>query len=228
MIGALVVSASEPQVEKCLAAVNNQTCSFSSITYMKDIIPEYKAFNEGMSLCPEEWVMKIDGDMILHKNAVEISIEYMSENNSDNVFVYSFGLFDGFLKAPICGCAVFRRELFLKVRYPNMLSNDYYAGRKIGRMGYVRKKPYEDGLIIGTHCEDPDDFQIFRRFYTHGVKNGKRYMLRRLNDLYSETGDVLYYLATQALLFGAEKRVYPTSHNLDFDKQTYEEFKKRI
>lgn len=227
MIGAFIVSAGEPQVERCIMAVNNQTVPFSRIIHMADIVPEHKAFNNGMRLCDNEWVMKIDGDMVLYENVVETVTEYMQKNNDDNVFVYSFGLLDGFLQAPICGCAVFRRSLFVQVPYPNVLSNDSYSGKKIERMGYVRKTPYKDGLNIETHCENPDEFQVFRRCYTHGVKYGKWYMLRRLHVLYKNTGNELYLTASKALLFGTEKRIYPTSHNIEFDKKMYEEFKRR-
>lgn len=106
MIGALIVSAGESQVEKCIAAVNDQTIPFSNIMHIADVVPENRAFNRGMRLCRDEWVMKIDGDMILYSNAVEIVTEYMGRNSGDNVFVYSFGLLDGFLKAPICGKSV--------------------------------------------------------------------------------------------------------------------------
>jgi len=169
--------------------------------------------------------MKIDGDMILYKNAVEIATQYIQENNEEKIFIYNFGLLDWLLKAPICGCSVFRRSLFLKYPYSNKLKNDYYVSRKLMRIGYVRERPYMKGIIIGNHCDDPNEFQVFRRCYTQGVKWGKRYMLRKLTEQYNKTGNELYDVAIKALWFGTNKGIYPTSHNLDFDRQMFEEFK---
>ncbi len=221
-VEALIISFNEPQLERCLQAVREQTIPFSNITHINGISPEHNAFNSGISLVTNEWVMKIDGDMILYEDAVETVLRSSDENESD-LYMYSFGLDDTFIKRPICGVGVFRARLYRSIRYPNMLSNDVYAGKKIQPMGWKRKKPFKEGVNIGTHCDSPDEFQVFRRFYTNGVKDGL-FMLRFLTPLFEQTKDPLYDLAIKAVRFGAQKRYYPTSHNLSFDKKMFEEF----
>lgn len=221
-IGALIISAEEPQVEQCVAAVNNQTIPFSSIVHIENVVPESVAFNSGIRLATDKWVVKINGDMILYENAMETIVANMLP--IDNVFVYNYMLFDEFIKAPIYGCSVMLRSAFQKVRYPNMITNDVYTGKKIQKSGMKKVSP--EGVIIGTHCLNPDDFQVFRRFYSFGVKHSKvrRPMKHRLQHLYNETNNLQYLLAVESLNLGSFKRTYPGSHNIEFDRKIYNEF----
>jgi len=220
-IEALIISADEPQLERCLEAVRSQTIPFSNITHINNVSPESTAFNTGLAMVKDELVMKIDGDMILHNNAVETALKRIPEENG-NAYVHNFILFDSFLKQNIRGCGVMRSSVFRKVPYPNFLCDDVWVGHKLRKMGFVMERHTE---VIGTHCENPDDFQVFRRFYSMGVKHGKRYSWRYLSRLYGGTKDPLYALAMEAVEFGIEKKQYPTSHNLGFDRKMFEEFK---
>ena len=219
-IGALLISSNEPQLEQCLTSINNQTVPFASVVHMDNIIPESVAFNKGLGMSPDKWVMKINGDMILQENAVETALHHMVDN--DKVFTYNYILFDSFIKANIYGCSVLLKSAYQLVRYPNMLSNEFYAGKKIQKSGLLKIAP--EGVIIGTHCLNPDDFQVFRRFYSFGVKHSKLHMSRRLKILYEETKNIQYRLALEALYLGFSKKHYPSSHNIDFDKQVYNNF----
>jgi len=49
-----------------------------------------------------------------------------------------------------------------------------------------------------------------------------------LNDLFIKTGNPLYQLAIKAMEFAREKGTYPGSHNIDFDRKIYEEFKNAL
>ena len=44
---ALIMSICDPQVERCVESVKNQTVPFSNIVHMKDVIPESESFNQG-------------------------------------------------------------------------------------------------------------------------------------------------------------------------------------
>lgn len=225
-IEALVVSAGEPQLKRCLQAVREQTVPFSNVVHVNNVTPESVAFNTGMSLTTNKWVMKIDGDFILYPNAVEMVVNSM--HDADDVFMFAYVLDDAFLRLPIWGCGVYRRDFYTKiVRYPNMLTNDEWAGKKLRRLGYRNCRPLGAETPIATHCEDPDEFQVFRRFFTRGVKGGRRYVWAQLEKLHAQTQNPLYQLAMQAVEFGIEKGHYPTSHNLEYDKKLYEEFNER-
>jgi len=221
-IEALIISAGEPQLERCLKAARNQTAPFSNIVHVDNVVPESSAFNRGMSLGTSEWVMKIDGDMILVDNAVEKILGSMIDES--NVFMFSYVLEDTFLRSLIYGCGVFRRKLFTKVPYPNMLTDDAYAAKKIQKMGYERRRPLGDRFPVATHFDDPDDFQVFRRFYSRGVKGGRDYLWVMVHKLHAKTGDPRYQLAMDAIDFGWEKKHYPSSHNIIFDRKMFEEF----
>lgn len=224
-IEALIISCQEPQLERCLQSVRNQTVPFSNIVHIDNVVPESEAFNKGMKMIIGEWTMKVNGDFILYPNAVEMALGYIS---NDDASIYNFGLYDTFLKTPIACCNVQKSDLFEKVRYPNMLTNDSWSGRKLLRMGFKLRDLFLEGIVIGTHFEDPDEFQIFRRFYTRGTKSGVGIWKNQLTKLYNDTKDSKYEFAIKALKFGSEKRHYPTSHNIDFDREMFEKFRARI
>jgi len=220
-IGALIISADEPQLERCLEAVKNQTVPFSNITHVNNVSPENMAFNSGLAMVTNEYVMKIDGDMILNKDAVETALKIIPEDNG-NAYVHNFILHDSFLKQNLRGCGVMVKSIFGKVPYPNFLRNDIWVGSKLRRMGFVIEKYPE---VIGTHFDNPDEFQVFRRFYAMGVKHDKRYSWVYLEKLFEDTKDPLYKLAMDATEFGIKRKFYPTSHDINFDRKMFEEFK---
>ena len=220
-IGALIISADEPQLERCLESVKNQTVPFSNIVHINNVSPEHVAFNKGLAMVTDELSMKIDGDMILYNNAVETTLKRIPEGNG-NVYVHNFVLFDSIIQRNIRGCGVMVTPVFKKVPYPNLLCNDTWVGQKLRRMGFTIER-YGD--VIGTHCDSPDEFQLFRRFFIMGVKHGKRYSWKYLSGLYDQTKDPMYELGMRAVEFGMKKASYPTSHDINFDKKMFEEFK---
>lgn len=229
-IAALIISTDEPQLNECVKAVNNQIIPFSSIIHINNVVPESRAFNSGMIRIKNKWFMKIDGDMILYTNAVKMFLSKVT--NDTNIFMYSFGLYDEFLKAPIIGCGVFLTEAFQKIRYRDSLANDIHAGRRLIEQGYKRKN-YSNVIMIGTHFSHPDKFQTFRRFYSMGVKYGSHrpiyaHMQGRITELLEKTKDNLYLIASDGLRIGADKRYYPTSHNIIHDKRVYEDYKSGV
>jgi len=219
-ITALIISVDEPQLPRCLEAVRNQTVPFSDIIHMNNVSPENIAFNSGIFRVQTDWFVKIDGDMILYPNALELAFGEFGEMQ-DGVYCYNFLLYDVFLEVNLRGCGVMNTEICRKVPYPNMLGNDLWFGKKLRTMGYkkVNCKP-----IIGTHFDNPDELQVFRRFFCHGIKHNNRYVYNPLRIHYEKTSNSLYQLGLKALEFGIEKKKYPSSHNINFDKKMFEEF----
>lgn len=221
-IGLLIVSMDEPQLGKCLEAVKNQTVPFSNITHINNVIPENEASNKGLSMVKDEWVMKIDGDVILYNNAVEIALNVIPDKPDPNVYAYNFPAYDLFLKGILRGIGVMNVPICRKVPYPNFLGDDVWFGQRLRRMGFVMIK-YPD--VIANHFENATEFQVFSRFYAHGVKHGNRYKMSIvLKQMHEETKDPIYDCGARAVEFGARTRNYPTSHNIDFDRKMFEEF----
>ncbi len=219
-IEALVISCGEPQLERCIDSINKQTVKFSNIIHIKNVIPEHLAFNTGIEKIEDGWFMKIDGDMILYENALETVITYL-KYNTENIFMFSFGLFDEFLQENTMGCNIYNTKLIQTIGYENKLLNDRIVIKKLSEMNYIR---YRKGrVIIGTHCSEPDTFQVFRRFYTAAVKYGSVF-IEKLNILYQKTQNPLYQVAIDASHLGRKSRYYPTSHNLEFDKKLFNEY----
>jgi hypothetical protein len=219
----VIISADEPQLERCLASVHKQ---FDLVVHVNNVSPECDAFNQAVEQVQTKWMAKIDGDFILYDNAREVIEGNMHKRNS-NIYTYTFGLFDAFFRSPILGCAVSRADLLRKFKYADVLHNDRVTGRAIEADGWSRRVPGKRGIIIGTHCDDPDLFQVFRRCYTLGCKYAKRYFWTDLHRLWKETGDPRYELGIRAMEYGATRRHYPTSHNINFDRTVYEEFRRR-
>jgi hypothetical protein len=225
-IEAMIISTDEPQLERCLEAVHNQTVPFSRIVHVNNVIPEKDAYIKGFHQTIDDFVMKIDGDFILYPNAVEIALGALEhEDEEPTIVVWNFRVWDTLYQAYLRGVGVMRagifREIFKTLDFPDMLSNDRWFGRRLRQMGYFKKNL---GEAIATHFEGADEFQIFRRFFIQGIKYGKAYHYPVLSKLLDRTGDAQYNLAIRALEFGEFKKSYPTSHNLDFDREMYEEF----
>jgi hypothetical protein len=222
-IGALIVSCGEPQVERCVHAVYNQTVPFSSIVHISDVKPECDAFNLGMLGSKEEWTMKVDGDMILNENAVEVVLNEMEKHKDDRICGYYFLLDDTFLKCPIGFVNILNTSDFKTSPYTDSLRDDHYASRYMRSQGKILKK---FDTIIGTHFDNPDAFQVFRRFYVQSYKFGTvGFVPDQLNVLLKETGNPLYSVGLDAIEFLKKNpRKYPGSRNLDYDREVFEEF----
>ena len=217
-ITALIISCQEPQLNRCLAAVRSQSIPFSTVIHMDSIRPECDAFNRGLEHVATDLVMKIDGDVILYPNAVEIVLKEIPEKDPE-VYGYNFRLYDDFLKGNIRGVGILRTEAVKKSRYLNILGNDVHFARQMAKFGYGRRNHWS---VIGTHFESPDEFQVFRRFYSAGCKNPYLFTTKSFEKHYPNP---LYELAGKASEWGSAKRYYPTSHDIEFDRKMYAEFR---
>lgn len=231
LIDALVISVGEPQLERCLESVRKQTLPFNKITHLDSVIPESEGFKRGINMIQNEWVMKIDGDMILNKNAVEIATKTIEENGNNHVCGYYFGLHDTFLNVDMGFCGALRTKLYQSVseKRRDRLSEDRETINELRKLGWIAKKLLRKGVIIGTHFDNPDEFQVFRRFYCSGVRaNDNTFEINQMTKLLEETKNPLYSLAIEAIKFAKKKnRYYIGSRNLDFDRQLFGEFKNR-
>jgi glycosyltransferase involved in cell wall biosynthesis len=227
-IEAMIISIDEPQLERNVAALNAQTVPFSKIIHINNVVPEYKAFNRGLELLSGDWVMKVDGDFILKPDTVETALKYINQGNHDGrIFAYHFGLIDTFLDVKMGFCSVFKTMVYRSVPYKDKFSDDIDAIQILRKKGWIDIKLLDDGVIVGTHFDKPDEFQVFVRFYLRGRRyKSNDSTIRKLGKLLHRTGDPLYSVALKAIEFGKENRDYPGSHNLDFNRKMYEKFRR--
>jgi hypothetical protein len=227
---AVIISVNEPQLTRCLESVNKQNIPFQKISHYNGIVPEYEAHNIAVKNLEYEWAMFIGGDFILDVNASQLWDRYFQDyKREDNISEFNFGLRDPFIQKVICCCTVARSEAFQRYPFENSLANDTINGSKMKRDGWERIKLFRQKVTVGTHFEDPDEFQVFRRFYARGVKAGlikKKEVLNRyctrFHRLKEKTGDVLYETAIRAMEIGYRKKLYPSSHDIRFERQLFE------
>lgn len=227
MIDALVISIDEPQLDRCLEATKSQTVPFAKTIHVDGIVPESKAVNHGLEMTSSEWVMKVDGDTILYPDALETALEYMEKNLAPQICGYYFGLRDTFLDCDIGFCGVLRTEPYKSVKRKDKMNGDLNVVIELRKQGWVVRKLLKEGIIIGTHFDKPDEFQVFGRFYRSGKRaDDNTFEINQLTGLLKKTGDPLYQLALDAIQYAKERdRYYIGSRNVVFDGELFKEFK---
>jgi hypothetical protein len=213
-----------------LEAVSNQTIPFANIVHIDGISPEYAAHNLGVMNLQSEWAYNVNGDTILLPNAVELALERLEKDKdepwADRVYTYNFGLYDAFERRVIAGCAFFRASFSKSVPYSNKLTNDRLTRPRMEKKGYIAKH-FEYGserIVVGTHIEGYDDFQIFRRFFALANKNGWEKTEIKLQGLCNARGGSRFRYAWEAFQFGRKMNNYRSSHNINFDREMFELF----
>ncbi len=221
-IEAFLASMNDPQLERCLGSIKNQTVPFSKFTHISDVSPASEAWNNGWKLVTEEWVAILNGDYILYPNAVEVSLDYMKTRMDDGVCTYCFGLYDPFIEEVDEMFCIARSSVYKSIKAPDKLSFDRYVGSEVKKRGWRYVKNLS--LIVGTHFENPTEYQVFNRFARIHKKyhmRHVRFMEKRAKELLDRTGDSRYRIALDAMKCDAE---YPGSYSVAFEKKRFEEF----
>ena len=225
----MINSADDPQLPRCLEAVRNQTVLFSKIIHKNNICPAAESYNQGMAETTGEWVMHIIGDMILDLDGIERITGYMERDNSDRISGYYFGLYDTFLNCKIGYVGVLRGSLYRTLRFENSYMCDVKIVNKLRSEGWEIRKTLN--FLVGTHFDNPDEFQVFKRCYVHGIRYADKPEVSlkwKLIELQKKENNSLYKLGIGAVEFAERKKFYPGSHNLIFDRENYEEYKRCV
>ena len=222
MIEAMIISVGEPQLERCIDAVKNQTVPFTNVIHLDRVVPNSEAFNRGIRMTTQEWVMHIGGDMILYDNAVDIAEKYIS-TSKPFICGFYFRILDTFLQCETGFCSVIRAEAYKSVTFEDTMWDDRQMMYRLRANGWRARKP---SYVIATHFDKPDDFQVFRRFYFHGSKfNDNSFVKTRMSELYEKTGDPLYMTGVKAIEYAKVRQFHPGSPNVEFAEKTYEEWR---
>lgn len=227
-IDCIVQSFNEPQLDRCLKSVREQTYPYYRIVNVNGVIGTHNAFKRVVESVQTEWFSAIGGDCIYHKDALEKLVAFREKYIHPKCFLYCLGTYDPFMEINT-GFLCLAKHSVVKMQVPmeNALKFDRaYAGR-LKAEGWFTK--VDVNTIVGTHFEDPDEFQVFHRFFILATKDGNRgYGISRriMSNLYERDHNSLQKLAIDALDFGLSKGPYPMSINNDYNLQMYEEFKK--
>jgi len=217
----------ESQLEKCVQAVKSQVLPFANIIHVNGVIPECESLKMLIDRVSSEWMMLIDGDMILYETATAVAQGYIDRETDPLVVEYQFGLYDTFIKRTINSCRVSKVSEIRKCEIKNWLRNDNWLVRQMENKGLKCVRLWKKhSVVIGTHFDDPDDFRIFLRHHKAGILRNKLTM-PILKQLYEDTSDRRYLLAIKSMEYGLakDKLEYPGSNNLDVDREAYEKFK---
>ena len=221
MIGAMVISVGEPQLDRCMEYVRNQIVQFANILHLDGIVPNSEAFNRGLREVTDEWVMHIGGDMILYPDAVKIAYWYVGITNPE-ICCYSFWVKDTFLECDTGFCSVLRTEAWKSITFEDSMWDDRQIVHRLRAKGWRTRKPRD---VIATHFDSPDDFQVFRRFYFHGSKfNNNSFVRTRMSELYEKTRNPLYVTCVKAIEFAKLNRHEIGSPNINIAKEKYVDF----
>jgi len=228
MIEVLVISIDEPQVGSCLESIKKQTIPFGNIVHINnDVTITYTgAYNRGISLLKGDWFLNLNGDICLYPDAVEKCIKALEGCNDDKVAGHLFEFYDTFLEIRQSGMGLFKTDIMKSTPMRERLCGDMQQGRDLFKKGWGFKRQQS---ILGIHFNYPDEFQVFRRFYVSGLKYNHTALAEigaNLDRLFAKTDNPLYQVAMKAMSFaGIKNGLYPGSHNINFDRKMYEEFK---
>lgn len=203
----LITSVDQPQLDKCLESVKNQTVPFHKVVHINNVVPEIKAFQEGLKEISSKWFMRIGGDFVLYDNAVEMVSKRIGKySRLLKLGVGTFALHDLFLDLIICGCSVYNTEAVRSIRLKNNLRSDIWIDQYLRRKGWGTYKwcKTRGVMVVGTHFDNPTDFQIFTRFYAQGVKDNIGWISNFTKKLNGSADDSKYLLAIKAIEYGRE------------------------
>ena len=226
-IEVLVTSVNEPQLEACFESLRNQTYPFTNIIHINNVVPMNEAYNQGIKRATGDLLFLINGDMSLYNYAVEKSVSIVHKTNNPKMCCYLFGIYDVFLCQNMGQIPVVSTQIYRNFSYRNRLMCDRDIGSNIRKSGYLIG--HFNKITLGNHFNNPDEFQVFKRFYVSGNKylsNFQTSLKIILLELFEKTNNPLYMVGIKAIEFSVNHREYPGSNNLDFDRKMYLEFKK--
>ncbi len=224
-VEAFLISMNDPQLERCLESIKNQTVPFSKVTHINGVSPMCDAWNKGWEMITEDWVLLLNGDEIIYPDGLETALNYMKKRMYDGIAAYCLGWYNPFLEVVDNQFSIVRSSVYKKIKAVDSIVFDRIISKEVRRQGWRYKKRLS--LICGTHFEDPTEYQVFTRFsrlpqkYSQSDVNENK---ERLSNLFDKTGNDLYAVALDAIEYGIQKKNYPGSYRIEFDDKAFEEF----
>lgn len=197
-IECVIIAVDEPQLDRCLHAVHTQDRPFDRVRLVNNVAPVATAYNRAMADIEYERVMLVGGDMILYPHAARYALNLTMD--AAGVYAWGFGLWDPFIRKVICCTKVYPGDVAGQYPYRDVLRCDLAALAEAKKDG-LREMLLLD-VVLGTHFENPNADQVFRRFYVRGQKPRTGLYRKLLRRMKKETGDRRYDVALDALAQG--------------------------
>jgi len=199
-IEAVIIAIDEPQLERCLSAVHSQTRPFDQVRLVNNVVPAAAAFNLSLAGVRYRRVMYVGGDMIVDHDAAARVMDLTLD--ACGVYAWCFGLRDSFIDRRIAGVHVYPGDVVVRYPQPDVMRCDLQTACTARRNGLHVIMMLD--CVIGSHFDDPDTDQVFRRFYVRGQKPRAAYYRRLLERRFAATGDRRFDLAIRALDMGCQ------------------------
>jgi len=163
-ISGFVVTVGEPTLEKCLDALRNQTLPLERIEVISNIAGIHNALNKVHELVREDYFLRVDADMVLVPECVEI---LYSQIIKDPTIAIVSGALDDDLLGPIYGINMYRASAVKQFVFPDFIGSDAELAE------YIKSNSFRNEIlnqVLGSHKPYFDRGSIFQRFEREGQK----------------------------------------------------------
>lgn len=163
-IEAFLITTGERTELEAYNSIVQQSVPVKKITVLRDIRGIHNSLNAMQEKIKSEYFIKVDADMILHRNCVRLLYRILKKNPG----LYAV---QGYLKDPllgkIWGIHMFRSSYVKDYRYQNTIGTDAEFEKAMERKGY-RQIKYKK--VLGIHHLEYTHMEIKQRFIREGEK----------------------------------------------------------
>ena len=160
-----VITVDEPSFQKCLAALQQQTCKFQLKT-IEGVTPMWRAFQRMLDECQTPFYVQVDADMILHPDTIENLYRSITAQG-DRVAEYVMWLWDEDVKMSIQGIKIYRHTATSQFPYQDSISCEMVQVHQLKDAGYtisVQQRPAKRDQCAGDHLASQTPEMAFRRW----------------------------------------------------------------
>jgi hypothetical protein len=229
------ISCGEAQLEESLQSIRNQLIPFDRIvelTYPRPLVP---VINGAISYSKYQFTFLCAGDYILNNDASYIMHQTLAlfKHCWPCMLQIRVPLYDPFVEKIINGVTVYQTHVNELFKHRDVLHDDIDLQRRAKKVGYFQwQVKQKEAVVIGTHFKNPDDFQIFKRFFGAGAKTAIK-----KKEGFSEwflhfcriKNTRPYQLAKESYLLGMKHTdILDQSHNDEIWRFVFQYYKKHL
>jgi hypothetical protein len=165
-VGIALLRCGEPQCARLLASP--ELSRFHCVHIAENVAPYHVAINQTVQKCFDsgsDWVVMLDGDMDLDTCAFWSAF---NEGLTHTHKAMYFRLYDPYVSKVIGSLKVVTKSWMVAAGwYQDSICTDRDAEQRAKDAGCPR---WASDAVVGTHFDDPTQFQVFKRFFVRGIK----------------------------------------------------------